>query len=261
MFAQERISVDEVARELEEARSAIGAGVNMERFVQEAFRAHGGLVSEKKDALIFDPTETARAFREAIGMEDKFTICFDAARQTPGVLNLNRTHPIVEGLATHVMDTALDPISESIARRCGVIRAGQVERRTTVLLKRLRYHIIGSLQPTPLLVEDCQLLAFEGSPQNAQWLGSEMAEALLQVVPEENISHDLATNALNRIMDGFDAIRPHLDEMAIVQGDAVLNAHRRVRQASRTKGVRYNIKPILPPDVLGIYVYLPKIPS
>jgi len=258
MFAQERISVDEVARELEEARSAIGAGVDMERFVQEAFRAHGGVISEKKDVLIFDPAEAPRAFREAIGMDDKFAARFDAAKQTAGVLNLNRTHPIVEGLATHVMDTALDPLSQSIARCCGVIRTGQVERRTTVLLIRLRYHIIGSLQPTPLLVEDCQLLAFEGSPQNALWLGSEMAETLLRVVPEGNISYDLAANALNRIMDGFDAIRPHLDEVAIVQGDAVLDAHRRVREASRTKGVRYSIKPILPPDVLGIYVYLPK---
>jgi hypothetical protein len=192
-------------------------------------------------------------------MDSKFAARFDAARQTPGVLNLNRTNPIVEGLATHVMDTALDPISESIARRCGVIRTGHVDRRTTVLLMRLRYHIIGSLQPTPLLVEDCQLLAFEGAPQNAQWLRSEMAEALLQVVPEENISHDLATNALNRIMDGFDAIRPHLDEVAVAQGDAVLDAHRRVREASRTKGVRYSIKPIPPPDVLGIYIYLPKL--
>jgi superfamily II DNA or RNA helicase len=259
MFAQERISVDEVARELEEARSAIGAGVNMERFVQEAFRAHGGFAAEKKDALMLDPTEAPRALREAIGMDDKFAARFDAARQTPGVLNLNRTHPIVEGLATYVMDTALDPISQSIARRCGVIRTRQIERRTTVLLMRLRYHIIGSLQPTPLLVEDCQLLAFEGATQNARWLDSERAEVLLQVVPDENISHDLAANALNRIMHGFDAIRPHLDEVAIAQGDAVLDAHRRVREASRTKGVRYSIKPILPPDILGIYVYLPKV--
>lgn len=258
MFAQERISVDEVARELGEARAAMGAGVDMERFVQEAFRAHGGVVAKKKDVLTFDPAEAPRAFREAIGMDDKFVARFDAARQTAGVLNLNRTHPIVEGLATHVMDTALDPISESVARRCGVIRTGQISRRTTVLLMRLRYHIIGSLQPTPLLVEDCQLLAFEGSPQNAQWLDSERAEALLHVVPEENISHDLATNALNRIMDSFDAIRPYLDEVATARGDAVLDAHRRVREASRTKGVRYSIKPVLPPDVLGIYVYLPK---
>ena len=42
------------------------------------------------------------------------------------------------------MDTALDPLSDAqlVARRCGVIRTSRVERRTTLLLVRLRYHII-----------------------------------------------------------------------------------------------------------------------
>jgi hypothetical protein len=39
--------------------------------------------------------------------------------------------------------------------------------------------------------------------------------------------------------------------------DELLDAHRRVRTAAATKGVRYRVEPQLPPDVLGIYVYLP----
>jgi len=182
------------------------------------------------------------------------------------MLYLNRTHPIVEGLATYVMDTALDPLSESVARRCGVIRTSQVERRTTVLLLRLRYHIItrrrngdGTFQETPLLVEDAQLLAFEGAPQQAQWLEPEAAEALLHVTPEANITPDQASYALRRILEGLDAIRPYLDDVAAGRGDALLDAHRRVRTASRTRGVSYRVQPILPPDILGIYVYLPKV--
>ncbi|MBW1933629.1 MAG: hypothetical protein JRI96_18750 [Deltaproteobacteria bacterium] len=41
--------------------------------------------------------------------------------------------------------------------------------------------------------------------------------------------------------------------------EAVLQAHRRVRTAARRKGIRYRVEPHLPPDVLGIYVYLPVV--
>jgi len=47
-----------------------------------------------------------------------------------------------------------------------------------------------------MLVEDCKLLAFSGSPENAQWLTSETAEALMQVNPEANITPDRAANTL-----------------------------------------------------------------
>ena len=37
------------------------------------------------------------------------------------------------------------------------------------------------------------------------------------------------------------------------------NPHRRVRTASQIKGISYRVEAQLPPDMLGIYVYLPKV--
>jgi hypothetical protein len=265
MFAQETIKVEEVAHELKESQSAIGGGADVPTFTCDALRAYGAVVTENKDALKFDLTEVPKPLSEALGEHQQFTARFELPIQS-GMLYLNRTHPIVEGLATYVMDTAIDPLSESVARRCGVIRTSQVQRRTTVLLLRLRYHIItrrrngdGTFQETPLLVEDAQLLAFEGAPQQARWLEPEAAEALLHVTPEANITPDQASHALRRILEGLDAIRPYLDDVAAAHGDELLNAHGRVRTASRTRGVSYRVQPILPPDILGIYVYLPKV--
>ena len=59
--------------------------------------------------------------------------------------------------------------------------------------------------------------------------------------------------------EGFDLLSPHLDEIAALRGAELLQAHQRVRKASRTRNVRYRVEPQLPPDVLGIYVYLPKV--
>jgi len=177
-----------------------------------------------------------------------------------GQLYLSRTHPIVEGLASYVMDTALDPLGKGIARRCGVIRTGSVERRTTVLLVRFRYHIITRREDTEqlLLTEDCQVLAFAGAPNQAQWLDTQQGEALLHTHPEANISPDQAAHFLHVIIDGFDAIRPRLDRVAHQHGEEVLAAHRRVRTAARVRGVSHRVEPQLPPDVLGVYIYLPK---
>jgi superfamily II DNA or RNA helicase len=274
MFAQETIKVDDVARELKAVQTAIGSSVDVAAFTTEAARACGGVVKQgavgsrqlavpstdhQPPVIEFDLTEAPHALREAVGSRERFTARFELPVQE-GEVYLSRTHPIVEGLASYIMDTALDPLGNGVARRCGVIRTGKVERRTTVLLVRCRYHIIThrSDAAQPLLAEDCLVLAFAGAPQSAQWLDAAQAEALLHAHPDANVLPDVAADFLRRILDNLDAIRPHLDQIAKQHGEEILEAHRRVRTAARVKGVSYRVEPQLPPDVLGIYIYLPK---
>lgn len=262
MFAQETIKVEEVAQELRAVRSAIGSGVDVESFTQEALQIYGGTVQKERKGITFSLTEVPKALREVIGGYDQFQARFELPIQDHQ-LYLSRTHPIVEGLATHVMDTALDPLGDAVARRCGVIRTCQVERRTTLLLTRFRYHILTKRGETehPLLAEDCQLLAFAGSPQNAEWLDSSIAEELLQARSNANIGADQARDFLQKVIANFDQIRPHLEQVAERRGQELLDAHRRVRTAARMKGVSYRVEPQLPPDVLGIFIYLPSLLS
>jgi len=262
MFAQETIKVDEVAKELTDTRTAIGSGVEVARFVQEAFQSQGAVITGRNKHLVFDIAEVPRALKDAISLGDKNR--FKARFELPvdeGVLYLNRTHPVVEALANYVMNTSLDPMLEAIARRCGVIRTRKVERRTTVLLVRFRYYIITAQKEneTPLLAEECRLLAFRGAPDKAEWLDETDAETLLFVEPDANISPDLASNAILKINEGIDSLRSKLEEVAQARAEELLQAHRRVRTAARIKGLRYRVEPHLPPDVLGIYVYLPVI--
>jgi len=262
VFAQESIKADEVAKELDAYREAIGSGVDVGNFVQEALRARGAVISSRKNRFHFDISEVPRALKETlpIGDKDRFEASFELPVKE-GVLYLNRTHPVVEALASYVMNTSLDPLIDSAARRCGVIRTRKVERRTTLLLVRFRYHIITVKEgeETPLLAEECRLLGFCGSPDKAHWLDEKTAEALLLSEPDVNITPDLASNAISRIVDGFDHLRPRLEKEAKKRAEELLQAHRRVRTAARLRGLRYKVEPHLPPDVLGIYVYLPVI--
>jgi ERCC4-related helicase len=263
MFAQQAIRVDEVAAELNAAREAVGSGVDVAAFMKDAVQMHRGVVSES-GAVSFDLTETPRGLRDMLGTE-KFVARFELPVRE-GQLYLTRTHPLVESLATYVMNTALDAVDleehQPRARRAGAIRTTAVQRRTTLLLVRFRYHLITRIgsEERQLLAEDSLTLAFEGAPENAAWLEPSDAERLLQAEPTENIHPQQAAEFVQRVVDGFDHIAPTLNDIARQRGDDLLAAHVRVREAAYRHGERrpqYRVEAQLPPDVLGLYVFLP----
>jgi superfamily II DNA or RNA helicase len=262
MFAQEAIKVEEVANNLSEIRNAIGSGVDVARFVQDAFQVQGAVITKKNKHLVLDISEIPRSLKDAMAMGDRNQ--FKARFEPPvdeGVLYLSRTHPIVESLANYVTNASLDPVVKAVARRCGVIRTKNVSRRTTLLLVRLRYHIITVREDfeTPILAEECRILAFRGAPDKAEWLNEEEYESLLFTEPDVNINPDQASDFIAKVNDGLEFLKARLEKVARDGAEKVLQSHRGVRAAARQSGIRYRVEPHLPPDVLGIYVYLPVI--
>ncbi len=183
-----------------------------------------------------------------------------------GEVYLSRTHPLVSGLASYVMDAALDPVLQEadggrpVARRCGAIRTRQVSTRTTVLLVRCRYQVVTKrrgVEPLEQLAEECLVLGFEGAPDAAHWLGGESLEELLRAEPDANVATEQATSFVQKVIDAMPQLGEHLEAVAESRCEALAAAHKRVREAARQTGVAYTVRPQGAPDVLGIYVYLP----
>jgi len=258
MFAQETIKVDEVARELAAVQAAIGSGADAERFVCDALAAHGAVVSRSTRGLKIDVRETPTALRDAMGCPEVFEARFELPVRD-GVVYLNRTHPWVAGLAAHVLDSALDAVAGGAARRAGAIRTRRVDKRTTLLLCRFRHHIVtqSGEEERTLLAEEAQLLAFTGSPDRAEWLDPVTAETLLDAAPDANIHAEQAAAFVRRVVEGAKALQPHLEAAARRRAEELLDAHRRVRQSAHVRGVSQRVEPLLPADILGIYVLLP----
>ena len=253
----------EVRIELDEVRRALGGESDVSRFTRTALRALGAVISGD-DPLTANVSETARALRDAIGHDDHFTAVF-SGQPKKGALLLTRTHPVVEGLASHVLETAFDNDLDGPGKRCGVVRTAAVSQRTTVLLLRMRFHIVsevgsrevGSREMRQLLAEDLALVGFTGSPERAEWLPTAEVEPLLSAGADANIGSGQAQNAIRRIIDRLEHIRPHLDQVAQERGEALFDAHRRVRKATQS-GVRaLKVDVHKPADLLGIYLYLP----
>jgi superfamily II DNA or RNA helicase len=268
LFAQESIKVDEVTQELKAVQESIGSGVDVAAFTRQGLSAFGATVSGNNPIKVdLAGSSTALAESLATAVPGTKGRSFQACFQLPvpeGALYLTRTHPVVETLANHVLETALDPLSGDAvrypaSRRCGVIRTKAVSRRHTLLVVRFRFHIISirGESEKPLLAEECQVLGFAASPQNAEWLDQETTENLLQAQPDGNISPEQAGDFVSKVIDGFEMLKPHLDETARNRGEILLEAHQRVRRESKIRNMRYRVEPQIPPDVLGIYIYLP----
>jgi superfamily II DNA or RNA helicase len=260
LFAQRGLAVEEVVREWAAVRAAIGTHVDVARFVAAALAAHGGTLAARGDGVEVRLPPGA-ALREALGAPPA---TFRARFEPPvadGAILLGRTHPLVEGLASYVLDTALDPLQDGVARRCGAIRTDAVDRRTTLLLVRFRHHIVTrrSEGETAVLAEECQVVGFRGTPEQAEWLSPDEAETLLDAEPVANLAREQITGLVRRVVDGYGHVEPALAEAARARAAELLAAHRRVRQAGGRGGVREDVVPNLPPDVLGVFVLLPAV--
>lgn len=258
MFAQEGLGADEVARELAAVRDALGYEADVERFSRDAVTALDGIVADDDGAVQIELREAPPAVRNALGGREEFVARFQLPVRDEEVY-LSRTHPVVEHLAQHVLDTALDPVADGVAARCGAMRTKAIDTRTTLLLVRFRFNLVtieDGLERS-VVAEDARIFAFRGSPQGAEWLDPDEAEELLRLEPDANIGPDQATDFVGKVIDASEALEPHLNDEAKALADGLLDQHRRVRTAAQRKGVRFRVEPHLPPDVLGIYVLLP----
>jgi superfamily II DNA or RNA helicase len=269
IFAQETIDLAEVRAELEASRRAIGDEASIERFVRDALPALGATLTDgrSKDGkpvpVTVDPTGASTAVRDAIRREKPFKVAFEPRALLRGAELLGRTHPVVSGAAAHIFEAAVDRALEGPARRCGAIKTDKVTKRTTLLLLRMRFHLVtpraDGTEPK-LLAEDQLVLGFRGAPERAEWLEADAVEALLGAEPKANIPPELARDRfLAPVLAALrsKAFLSPIEAAVRQRGDELLEAHRRVRKAARhgLRGLR--VEPHLPADVLGVFVLLP----
>jgi superfamily II DNA or RNA helicase len=259
LFAQHAFPLDQVVQARDAARAAVGEGIDVRRFTVDALRAHGATATERSDGAVdVDAHEIPRAVRDIAAIDsDRMRLRFLPPAGEDRLIG--RTHPIVDGLATHMIDTALDPLSPSVARRAGVIRTTGVTTRTTALLVRLRYDLRTRTRrgERTALAEEVRVLAFTGAPDAPTWLADAgEADRLLDLVPAGNVLPEQANPALERVVAGLGDLRPAIERVAAARAADLMTEHERVREVVSLRG-KTAVTPQLPVDILGIYLFLP----
>jgi superfamily II DNA or RNA helicase len=267
-YAQAGISPAEVARELSAVRAALGDEREVTRFIRDALSALGVTVTPAADG--FTATGTGGlplALRDALprdprrGLRDPLAF-HDGPPVPRGEALLVRTEPAVEAVAQYILDAALDPLIPGAlrpARRCGVLRTGAVQRRTTLLLVRFRFHLV---TPTPdgerpLVAEEARALGFHGTGAGPEWLAETEVTELLDAIPGANVPPEEARHFAQRALNGLPALGPALDAVADQLARDLLASHRRVREAAGIVRRGLRVAAQKPVDLLGVYVHLP----
>ena len=111
-----------------------------------------------------------------------------------------------------------------------------------------------------LLCEEIVPLACTGAAEAPRWLAPEEGERLLTARPERNLLPTALEQQLDLTLPRLAKLRAALEPVARERAEAQREAHERVRVATRAKG-SVTVEPVLPVDLLGIYVLVPLPPS
>lgn len=244
---------------------------NRTKFAQRILKPENVLPEWKKVETVFGSVEDVRAFTKGalaeLGCHTLSSLpsqivhrLQENGAELPQDLrydDLTRAHPLVASLAGYVLESALDPVDEKpIATRSGAAVSREVERVTRIYLLRLRHRL--DVRKRDLIVEETQAVAVTGAGENAEWVYDPTAvERLLHFIPSSNLTGDAVRHAVRRALDYAEANRARFESFAAERAKTLLADHRRVRDASDDRG-SFGVKPILPVDIMGVFVLLPE---
>jgi superfamily II DNA or RNA helicase len=262
-YEQAGIHPEQVAREVDAARTALGSHTEMDRFCRDALAGLGASLSPTPDGFTAVTTTLPIGLRDALPLAHREPLPFHHDLPIPRAEALiARTDPHVEAIARFVLDTALDPLAAGARRaasRCGVVRTRAVKSRTTVLVVRFRFHLTlpGRDGPRPMVTEEARFLAFTGSADKPHWLTDDAVDALLALKPDANMAPDQAGAQIEQALARVTGLEPALDHEADRLASELLDAHHRVRSGAGAPRRGLSVKAQQPADVLGLYLYLP----
>jgi len=254
MYAQHSIKAQEIENDLIEALRLIGDMEDVESFVVNALQYIGADIQKKGDGYILRATGLPYALSHLF-KGDKMMISF----RTPapeGYDYVARNHPLVDNLCQILLSQAMANEKDSIARS-SIVRTSAVEARTTVVLMRVRNVIESMASKNQIVAEELLLFGYRGFPEDGDHLDEESCMTLLQSVADGELMKSERIQFLQDTLSDIEESEELLRELGKAQAQKLVEAHDRFRAAVRGKQYQV-VEPILPMDVMGIYVFVPK---
>jgi hypothetical protein len=261
MFAQHAIKASEIEADLAENAAAIGDTTAVERFVTGTLQELLGVqVQPKGKGFVIHTTNLPEKLRPHLPQSVTVSVSFQSP--TPaGHLYLGRNHPFVEQLCQHVMARALDhqvQPGEQFAARAAVMRTREVATKTTLLLFRCRDVIAEKSGHVRIVAEEMLVWGYRGSPGAKDFLSSEEAHTLLDTArPSSAITLQSQANFLTNDLSLLAGLRSAFDNVAGHRCEKLVEAHERYSRFF-SKAAFEVVYPVLPMDVMGVYVLLPQ---
>jgi superfamily II DNA or RNA helicase len=261
-FAQNVLKPEEVIPEWQRWRELLGSPDQVRRFVDRAMsRLDAPLEPEKKGTARAHLAALPAAVAERLaarGLEGSVRLAFEEPPPT-GAEMVSRSHSLPATLAETLLEGALDPGSSPVPSlgRAGAWPTAAVKTVATVALLRLRYKLtVHGRRERLLLAEEAGALAWDATSTEIT-LRAEAARALLEHPATGNLApaarQRVLTQAIERVTTALDG---SIAAYARGRAQALAEDHARVRTAAAGTA-RVSVEPVLPPDIIGLYVLVP----
>lgn len=260
IFAQHAIKATDVQENLKEIDEALGSVETVEQFVTGALRFMGVQVDKRIMGYKIYTINIPQRLRELL--TDKTEILVSFKSPTPAGYNyIGRNHPFTEQLSQTIINNALNGIRGSAAR-AAVIRTSDVKEKIVLIQFRVRNVIAEQPANRQIVAEEMWIWGYSGVLGNRKYMGKEEALSLFKnahavsnvELPEQNY---WLQEELEWINDEK-RFRSITDPVAYERAVHLVDLHTGVRKL--TGGSKcVPVEPVLPMDVLGIYILLPQI--
>ncbi len=260
IFAQNAIKANEIEADLKEVDEAIGDIKSVEQFVIEALRFKGVQVEEKNEGYKIFTTNIPQRLRDLLSDKNEVLVSFKSPTAV-GYKYLGRNHPFTEHLSQYIINSSLQ-LQANRAARSSVLRTSFVKQKTVLFQLRVRNVIAEQPSNKQIVAEEMWLWGFEGEVIQKKFLEKDKALNLLMTVkPTQNMEESEKAYWLSEEMNWVNdeiLFRKQTDEVALTRASQLVESHTRFKKL--VSGNKYKVvEPVLPMDVLGVYILLPEI--
>ncbi len=261
IFEHARINPKDIQEDLKAVDEAIGDPNVVKNFVLQALEWLG--VNVKENNLGYEISETNLPDFLKVYLKNKVKDYYLVSFLSPTPANyqyLGRNHKFVEQLCQFILALAFEERQgyDKVART-SVIRTKVVDKLTVLIQFRVRNVIKEVKGKNEVIAEEMYLWGYQ--PDNKgdiKSLSFEKSKNLLHEASSiEGISPEIQKEHLKDVLNKYHKMEPHFLKLAEERAQNLVEAHSRFKKYAG--GKRYEaVKPVLPPDVLGIYVLLPQ---
>jgi superfamily II DNA or RNA helicase len=257
IFAQNAIKAHEIEADLHEVDEAIGDSKAVESFVTSTMNQLLGVqMTTSKQGFRLVTANLPPVLRDLLPSGDVINISF----QSPTPENhhyLGRNHCFVEQLCQLIMANTLARVDKKAAR-AAVIRSQQVKIKTTLMLFRCRNVIEQVKANYQIVAEEMLLWGWRGTPQQKEFLDHNAAKTLLnEARATSDLSPQARTSFLENELKLVAQLEDEFQKVAEQQSRHLVESHQRF-SALMDKQQFQVVYPVLPMDLLGIYILLPE---
>jgi superfamily II DNA or RNA helicase len=256
IFAHESIMPEEVKRDLLEVDEAIGDVATLEAFVISASKLLGANFETVQGGYIFRIQNMDDWMASALGQGDKIHITFQSP--TPqGFRYIGRNHRFVEQLCHRIIANSLDKERNgNKAARASVFRTDAVVTQTTLIQFRVRNVIREVSKQHEMVSEEMFLWGYEQTTAGINALDIDRCKELLNTANALDINKDRQEQLFEKELEHFKHLHPDFIKVVEKRSDELVNAHTRFAKYIGAKRFEA-VTPVLPPDILGVYVLIP----